>query len=81
MFDTVQYYNPPINKINHISVSWAAPNGTVIDVNPSNSGSINTFYFTLRVYYFQKRNNTSLFSTSVLTNTGTGTLNSIFEQR
>jgi hypothetical protein len=81
MFDTVQYYNPPINKVNHIDVSWAAPNGTVIGIDPSTSGTINSFYFTLRVYYFQKRNNTSFFSTSVFTNTGTGTLDSIFQQR
>jgi hypothetical protein len=79
MFDTVQYYNPPINKINHIDVSWAAPNGTVIALHPTDAGLINSFYFTLRIYYFQKRNNTSLFSTSVLTNTGTGTLDSIFQ--
>ena len=81
MFDTVQYYNPPINKVNHIDVSWAAPNGTVIGLDTSTSGTINTFYFTLRVYYFQKRNNTSFFSTSVFTNTGTGTLDSIFQPR
>jgi hypothetical protein len=81
MFDTVQYYNPPINKVNHIDVSWAAPNGTVIGLDPSASGTINSFYFTLRVYYFQKRNNTSFFSTSVFTDTGTGTLDSIFQPR
>ena len=81
MFDTVQYYNPPINKVNHIEVSWAAPNGTVIGLDSSTSGTINSFYFTLRVYYFQKRNNTSFFSTSVFTNTGTGTLDSIFQQQ
>lgn len=77
MFDSVQYYNPPINKINKIDVGWAAPNGTIVPVG-STPGTISTFYFTLRVYYLQKRNNTSTFSTSVFTNTGTGTLDSLF---
>ena len=65
MFDTVQYYNPPINKINTIDVSWFSPDAKNIQVGAGTPGNISSFYFTLRVYYFQKRNNTSLFSTSV----------------
>ena len=79
MFDTVQYYNPPINKINFIDVSWYTPNANVVPVDISgSSGTINTFYFTLRIYYFQKRNNTSSFSTSVFNYAGSGTIDSIF---
>lgn len=79
MFDTVQYYNPPINKINFIDVSWYTPNANVVPVDTSgSSGTINTFYFTLRIYYFQKRNNTSSFSTSVFNYAGSGTIDSIF---
>ena len=78
MFDTVQYYNPPINKINSIDIQWFAPNGTVIKADDT-PGNISTYYFTLRIYYFQKRNNVSQFSTGVVTTTGTGTLGTIFE--
>jgi hypothetical protein len=79
MFDTVQYYNPPINKINTIDVLWFAPNSTSVLVDSGTSGNISSFYFTLRIYYFQKRNNTSTFSTSVFNYAGTGTLDSIFQ--
>ena len=80
MFDTVQYYNPPINKINFIDVSWYTPNANIVPVDTSgSSGTINTFYFTLRIYYFQKRNNTSSFSTSVFNYAGSGTIDSIFQ--
>jgi hypothetical protein len=80
MFDTVQYYNPPINKVNHIDVSFFDPLSNNIVVNTSGaSGTINSFYFTLRVYYFQKRNNTSSFSTSVFNYAGSGTIDSIFQ--
>jgi hypothetical protein len=78
MFDTVQYYNPPLNKVNTIDVSWYAPDGTLIPIGNS-SGNIQSFYFTLRIYYFQKRNNISSFSTSVFNYAGTGTLDSIFQ--
>lgn len=80
MFDTVQYYNPPINRINFIGVSWFTPNANVVPVDTSGaSGTINTFYFTLRIYYFQKRNNTSSFSTSLLNYAASGTDDSIFQ--
>jgi hypothetical protein len=80
MFDTVQYYNPPINKINFINLSWFTPNGTPVPVDTAGaSGTINTFYFTLRIYYFQKRNNTSSFSTSLFNYAGSGTIDSIFQ--
>jgi len=80
MFDTVQYYNPPINKVNSIDVSFFAPNGNSVPVNTSgSSGTIGTFYFTLRLYYFQKRNNISSFSTSTFNYVGSGTIDSIFQ--
>ena len=78
MFDTVQYYNPPINKINNIDVSWFAPDGTNIPVD-SVPGNISSFYFTLRIFYFQKRNNTSSFSTSVFNYAGDATSGTIFQ--
>jgi hypothetical protein len=80
MFDTVQYYNPPISKVNTIDVSFFDPLGNNIVVNSSGaSGTIGTFYFTLRVYYFQKRNNISSFSTSVFNYAASGTIDSIYQ--
>jgi hypothetical protein len=80
MYDCTQYYNPPLNKINKIDINWFTINGDPILVNASGaSGTINTFYFTLRIHYFEKRNNTSAFSTSIFNYAGTGTTDSIFK--
>jgi hypothetical protein len=79
MYDSIQYYNPPISKLNTITVSWYDILTNQILIDPSTSGTINTFYFTLRIHYFQKRNSTTSFSTSVFTNADTGTLDSIFQ--
>ena len=80
MYDCTQYYNPPLNKINKIDINWFDINGNPITIDSSGaSGTINSFYFTLRIHYFEKRNNTSSFSTSVFNYTGTGTADSIFK--
>ena len=80
MYDSVQFYNPPINRINTIDVSWFDTLANPISIG-SSSGTISTFYFTLRIYYFQKRFATSSYSTSIFTNTGTGTMDSNFQPR
>jgi hypothetical protein len=54
---SIQYYNPPINKLNTVDVSFFDTGAN--QVNPD------TYCFTIRVYYFQKRNNTTTFSTQV----------------
>jgi len=77
MYTCTQFYNPPISKINQIDISWSDIQGNFIPTDTSGaSGTIGSFYFTLRIYYFQKRNNVSTFSTSVFTTTGNE--NSIF---
>ena len=81
MYDSIQYYNPPVSKLNIINVSWFDPTANQILIDPSTSGTINTFYFTLRVHYFQKRYSGTSFSTSIFTNADTGTLDSIFQPR
>jgi hypothetical protein len=82
MYDCIQFYNPPISKINKIDVLWFSPQGDVIPVDTSGSpGTIKQFYFTLRIHYFQKRIQVSSFSTSVFNNAATGTLDSIFQSR
>ena len=78
MYDSIQFYNPPINRINHINVLWYDQLGKNYPIASSGTDTINSFYFTLRIHYFQKRNGTTAFSTSVVTNAGTGTLDSIF---
>ena len=71
VYDCVQYYNPPLSKVNKIDIKWFSPQGNVIPVDASGgSGTINKFYFTLRVYYFQKRLQISSFSTHIDTNYG-----------
>ena len=77
-FDSIQFYNPPLNKINQISVYWYDILGNQYSIANSPNNNISSFYFTLRIFYFQKRNGTTAFSTSVVTNAGTGTLDSIF---
>jgi len=77
-FNSVQFYNPPINKINQISVYWYDILGNQYSIANSPNNNIGSFYFTLRIHYFQKRNGTTSFSTSVVTNAGTGTMDSIF---
>jgi hypothetical protein len=75
-YNSIQFYNPPLSKINQLSVSWYGQYDGPFSVGPQ--GDISSFYFTLRVHYFQKRNSTTAFSTNILTNAATGTLNSIF---
>jgi len=78
IFETVQNYNPPISKINTIDMSFWDSYANPVLVG-STSETISTFYFTIRLYYLQKRMSTTSFSTSVLTNVGTGTMDSLFQ--
>jgi len=78
MYESIQFYNPPINKINTIDVLFFDTSANQIIVGNS-SGNITSFYFTLRIHYFQKRYASTSFSTSVFTNTGTGTMDSMFQ--
>ena len=78
VFETVQYYNPPINKLNQIEVGWFDVQANQISLDSSGYGAINEYYFTIRIHYFQKRYNTTAFSTSVYNNVGSGTMDSIF---
>jgi hypothetical protein len=79
MYDSLQFYNPPINRLNFINVQWFDTGANSIPVTNATSGTIKSFYFTLRIHYFIKRCSTSSFSTSVITNAGTGTMDSMFQ--
>ncbi len=54
MFSAIQFYNPPISKINKFEVKWYTDNGNLV--------RILDHCFTIRIYYFQKRIDTTDFS-------------------
>jgi len=60
-YESIQYYNPPISNLNRFDISLTDPLGNVI-----NSSKILSFYFTIRLNYFQKRNSSTAFSTPVV---------------
>jgi len=53
-FSAIQFYNPPISKINKFEVKWYKDDGNFV--------RILDHCFTIRIYYFQKRINTTDFS-------------------
>ena len=54
MFSAIQFYNPPISKINKFEVKWYTDDGSLV--------RILDHCFTVRIYYFQKRIDTTDFS-------------------
>lgn len=54
VYSAIQFYNPPISKLNKFEVKWFTENGNLI--------RILDHCFTIRVYYFQKRIDTTDFS-------------------
>lgn len=74
-YDSIQFYNPPINKLNRIDVNWYDYTGTQKIVY----SAFTSFYFTLRIYYLQKRNSTSAISIPIVTIADSGTLDSSFQ--
>ena len=73
MYDSVCYYNPPISNINKLNVSFDDTQGNNVNEN------ISSFYFTLRIHYFEKRNNTTSFSVPIFNYAGSGTMDTIFD--
>ena len=61
MYESIQYYNPPISNINKLDVSLYDSLGVMVP-----SSNITSFYFTIRMFYFQKRNNATAFSVPVV---------------
>jgi hypothetical protein len=74
MYESIQFYNPPISNLNRIDLSLTYPLGNTLA-----STSITSFYFTVRLYYFQKRNTSTAFSTPVV-NYYSGKDDSLFER-
>jgi len=57
MFSAVQFYNPPINKVNRLNIKWYGENGNLLRIQEHG--------FTVRIHYFQKRSGTTDFSIPV----------------
>jgi hypothetical protein len=76
-FTAMQFYNPPIGNINKFDISFYDLYGTNLLISASNF--IISFYLTIRIYYFQKRNATTAFSTALQTFSPSGTTDSLFE--
>jgi hypothetical protein len=71
VYSSIQFYNPPVSGINKLNITWYAENGTLL--------RLLEHCFTIRIYYFQKRNNTTAFSIPLLNYPATGTQDSIFQ--
>ena len=53
-FSAIQFYNPPISKVNKFEIKWYTDNGKLV--------RILDHCFTVRIHYFQKRIDTTDFS-------------------
>ena len=73
VWSSENFYNPPLADLRKLEISWYNEIGNKIDINEH--------CFTLRIYYLQKRNQTTALSVPFFTYTGTGTLDSIFQPR
>ena len=80
MYESIQYYNPPISKINRLDIQLYDQYTNLLNIPATSpqSGDVLSFYFTLRIYYLQKRNTISSISIPLITYGGTGTLDSSF---
>ena len=56
-YSSIQFYNPPISKINRLDIKWYTETGELV--------RILDHCFTIRIYYFQKRIDTTDFSYAV----------------
>jgi hypothetical protein len=56
-YSSIQFYNPPVHRLNRLEIKWYNEEGQLV--------RILDHCFTLRVYYFQKRIDTTDFSYSV----------------
>lgn len=54
VYSSVQFYNPPISKLNKFEIKWYTDTGELV--------RILDHCFTIRIYYFQKRLDTTDFS-------------------
>jgi hypothetical protein len=85
-YNAIQYYNPPLSNVNKMTISFydllgnnlLYPGAPVTTADATINGVIDSFYLTIRMYYFQKRNNTTAFSVPLFNYAATGTLDSLY---
>jgi hypothetical protein len=71
----MNFYNPPLASLTKLDVKWFNEYGELME-------NISDQCFTIRVYYFQKRNSGTSFSIPVVNFTSTnGTIDSIFSTK
>ena len=80
MYESIQYYNPPISKINRLDIQLYDQYTNLLNIPATSpqSGDVLSFYFTLRLFYLQKRNTISSISIPLFTYSGSGTMDSSF---
>lgn len=85
-YNAIQYYNPPLSNVNRLTITFfdLFGNNLLYPGSPVTTGDsivnsvIDSFYLTLRIYYFQKRNNTTAFSVPIFNYAASGTIDSLF---
>ena len=60
-----------LSKLLKLDINWYSEEGELINILDN--------CFTIRIYYFQKRNNTTAFSTGIFNYAASGTIDSIFQ--
>jgi len=92
-FSAEQFYNPPLSNINKLDIYLYDIYGNNIlnnwqpcDQYPDNKikselSTINSFYLTLRIYYFNKRTTSTQFSTPLFTYSASGSIDSSFDPK
>jgi hypothetical protein len=73
VWSSENFYNPPLSDLRKIEIKWYDEIANLININEH--------CFTLRIYYLQKRNQGTTFSVPMFTYSGTGTLDSMFQNR
>ena len=71
VWSSENFYNPPLADVRKLEVTWYNENSNLININEHS--------FTIRIYYLQKRNQTTAFSVPLFTYAATGTMDSIFQ--
>jgi hypothetical protein len=92
-FSAEQFYNPPISNISQLDIYLLDVYGNNLlspqpctqfqdpNVVVNTSSYVQTFYFTIRLHYFVKRNNTTQFSVPLFNYAASGTVDSIFQNK
>jgi len=73
VWSSENFYNPPISDLTKLEIKWYDENAKLININEH--------CFTIRIHYFQKRNQTTAFSIPFFTSVGSSSIDSIFTSK